>query len=154
MENASQSAHREWLSKVNGTKIPEITGSKAMPGLEYLPLDGLIVSDNIKSWEHIKQPIIPLAPAENGDEPAEKASHELRTLRAQLNSEAGFLALVQDEQLGGEGKWALSIIKPIELDFSEKQLRAGMEVCYSIGQVLLASSTRAALLAITGKQTV
>lgn len=154
MENLSQNKHREWLSKVNGTKIPEITGSKAMPGLEYLPLDGLVVSDNIKSWEHIKQPIIPLAPAETNEESAKKAARELRMLRDQLNSETAFPVLVKDKQLGGKGKWALSIINPKELDFLEEQLRKGMETCYSIGQVLLANSSRAALLAVTGKQTV
>jgi len=154
MEIIDQSAHREWLGKVKGTKISEITGAKAMPGLEYMPLGGLVVSDEIKDWNHIKQPLIPLMPAETDEESAKSARSQLRSLRDQLNSQDGFLVLIKDKDMGGENQWALSIINPKELSLSEKELRSGMEISYTVGLLALGSSSRAALLAVTGKQTI
>lgn len=125
-----------------------------MPGLENVPLNGLVVSDDPADWTHIKQPLIPLTPALTNDGSAKRAAHELRMLRAELNSPDSFLTLIQDEQLGGQGQWALSIINSKELAFPEEQLREGMEASYSIGQTTLGSSSRAALLAITGKRVI
>lgn len=150
----SKTAHREWLRKVNGKVIKEIQDAKAMPGLEDVPLDSLIVSDIANGWENIKQLIIPLDITSSDDVSAKLASRRLRMLRAQINSQDGFLVLIKDEQLGKENKWALSIINPRDLKSSEKQLREGMEVCYMTGQVALGSSTRAALLAVTGKSSI
>jgi len=93
-------------------------------------------------------------PAPTEEESAKKAARELRMLRASINSNDGFLALVRDEQLGGLNTWALSIINPVELLLTEEQLRGYMEVVYISGQPILGSSSRAALLTVTGKQTV
>lgn len=152
-ESPDITKHREWLDQVKGTRIPEITGAKPMTGLGGVPLDGLVVLNDLseKYWEHIKQPLIPLAPAQSEEESAKKAARELLMLRASINSNNGFLALLQDEQFGGLNKWALSIINPAELLLTEEQLRKFMNVGYISGQPLLGSSSRAALLAVSGK---
>ena len=150
--NTDITKHREWLSQVRGTVIPEIMGAKPMQGFEGIPLGGLVVDDDLGTddWEHIKQPMIPLKPATTDTELAIKAARELRMLRAQIISDDGFLALVRDEQVAGKDGWALSIIIPSELSLSQEKLSKFMEVGYISGSPILGSSSRAALLATKG----
>lgn len=150
-ELSAQAEHREWLRKIKGTVISEIKAANQMVGLEGIPLACLVVSDTDLGWENIKQPIIPLEIAVSADESFNIVTRRLKMLRAQINSESAFLVLVKDEQMGGENGWALSIINPHELKLTEEQLQSGMEVSYMTGQLVLGSSSRAALLAKTGK---
>jgi hypothetical protein len=154
MEILSQANHREWLSKLKGERVQEQDATSPMPGLEYVPIDGLVVSDEIddEAWKLMKQNIIPLAPDTRENEDSLKAARQLKTLRAQLNTEQAFLALIQDEQIGEyEGDWVLAVINPTELSLPIERLRSGMEASYSAGDLVGGSSSRAALLAVTGE---
>lgn len=153
---AMKAEHREWLKKVAGTRVKQIEGAKVMQGLEQISLDGLVVSNPEIDWEVIKQPIIPVEPSSDlENESAKSIARYLRiVLKPQLNSQDAFLALVKDEQMGGEDDWALSIINPRDLKSTEENLRGEMESCYMAGQIILGNSTRAALLAISGKSSV
>ena len=156
LENDVITEHRNWLNQIRGTRIPEIKGAKPMEGLERIPLGALVVSDSLsdKDWKYIKQPLIPLIPAATDDEMSKKAVRELRMLRAEINSQDAFLALIKDELMGGQDQWALSIINPKELAFSQKQAYESMAVSYRIGNTLMGNSSRASLFAITGHQTI
>lgn len=143
--------HKEWLKKVGGIKVNEIENANPMVGIDGISLESLVVSSTDLDWDNIKQPIIPLEVVKSEDESAKLSARRLRMLRAQLNSENAFLALVKDEQMGGEDGWALSIINPKDLSSTEESLRGEMEACYMAGQTVLGSSTRAALIAISEK---
>lgn len=154
MEKVDINAHKEWVEKVSGTKTSEISTAKPMPGMEYIPLDGLVVSDEVKDWENIKQPIIPVKPSADGSDASSRARGQLMNMRAQTMSNNSFLALVKDEKMGGEEQWSLSIIRPDELSLSEEQIKDGMEASYMTGQLVLGSASRATYLAKTGKTNV
>lgn len=151
MEKADLNSHREWIEKVKGTKTPEISGAKPMPGLEYIPNDGLVVSDEVQDWSKIKQPIIPVKPSGDGSESDTDARRQRMNLRAQNNAMDGFLTLVKDEKMGGQDNWTLAFINPRELALDGDELLGNMEASYIAGQTALGSSSRAAYLAKTGK---
>jgi hypothetical protein len=138
---------------MKGERVQEQDATNPMPGLEYVPIDGLVVSDEIEdeTWKLIKQNIIPFSPDPRENEESLKASRQLKTLRAQLNSEQAFLVLIRDEQIGEyEGDWVLAVINPTELTLPVERLRGS----YSAGDLVGGSSSRAALLALSGKNTI
>jgi hypothetical protein len=152
--NLNTTKHREWLDQVKGTRIPEITGARPMEGLESVPLEGLVVSNDLGDnyWARVKRALIPLKPALTEDDPAKKAARELHLLRTLIVSNNGFLALLPDDQLDSPNKWVLSIINPAELLLTEAELRESIGIGYASGQPTLGSSSRAALLAIMGSK--
>ena len=152
-ENKSGTNHQEWLKEVVGQSIPEIVNAQRMEGFKDIDLDSLVVANPDLPWDKIKQSIIPLEPASD-PETAGKTPRKLKMLRAELMAKDAFLVLVKDRAQGGEDDWALSIINPKELGYDENKLRQGMEASYYTGQVVLGSSSRAALLAVTGKESI
>lgn len=153
LEFTGKESHKAWLNEVKGKRVKEISGSKQMVGFESIPLGGLVVSGVKVDWDNIKQHIIPLeASTDPMDKEAESAGRQLRVnIRPFLNSKDAYYVLVKDEAMGGKGSWALSVINPRDLLQSEENLKGEMDASYFVEQNMLGSSTRAALLAKTGK---
>ncbi len=152
-ENKSSTNHQEWLKEVVGQAIPEITQAKAMEGFSDIDLSSLIVANPDLLWDKIKQSIIPLEPASD-PETAGQTPRKLKMLRAELMANEAFFVLVKDEAMGGEDNWALSMIRPKDLDVDKDRLRGGMEACYMANEIVLGSASRAAYLAVTGEESI
>lgn len=152
-ESRSNTNHQEWLKEVAGQAVSEIYQARAMEGFSDIDLTSLVVADFDLPWDKVKQSLIPLGLSKD-QETAGRTASKLKMLRAELMSQDAFFVLVKDEQMGGKDNWALSMINPKDLSNNPDKIKSGMEISYYTGQKVLGSSSRAAFLAVTGKESI
>jgi hypothetical protein len=154
MEHIGTTGHIEWLNQIAGQKvaeIPQLSGANIVDILELDLLDSLVVSSPAKfDWDKIKQSLIPVELIESDDEKVVRAARVLRMTRASIMTDDAFLVLVKDENFGGDNGWVLSIINPNDLSSTPEDLFESMSIFYSVVQMVMATSKRAAYLALSG----